>query len=191
MKWENYLNAFEEVLNGNNTAIPYNDPAYIEYVKLNSSRMNRWMKRGNITDKTQIAIAAINSPQKWILITEPWCGDAAHMAPFIQKMTAINPLITFEIQLRESSDSEIDAYLTNGGKAMPKLIIRDENNDDLFTWGPRTADFSALIEKQKIAGSTPEKNKAEQQFWYNTNAGSSIQKELIELIQTTAQKSVA
>ena len=39
--------------------------------------------------------------------------------------------------MRDNDNSEIESYLTNGSKSIPKLIIRDNDGKDLFVWGPR------------------------------------------------------
>ena len=182
MKWNEYIAQFDEILEGINTETPYDNPAYLEYVKLNNSRMNRWLKRGELLDETKKVLDKINAKQKWVLITEPWCGDAAHLAPFIEKITAYSPHIDFEVQLRDSEESEIENYLTNGGKAIPKLIARDADNNDLFVWGARPKEATELVQRQKMSEVSAEEKKAELQVWYNKDKGSSIQKELSKLL---------
>lgn len=182
MNWNEYTSQFSEILEGKNTTAPYDNPAYLEYVKLNNSRMNRWLKKGELSDETKQALDKIKSKQKWILITEPWCGDAAHLAPFIEKIAAYSPHIDLEIQLRDSKESEINNYLTNGGKAIPKLIARDANNNDLFVWGARPKEATELVQRQKMSEGSAEEKKAELQVWYNKDKGISIQKELSSLL---------
>ncbi|NJX17534.1 thioredoxin family protein [Tamlana crocina] len=62
---------------------PYDNPDYLDYTKLNWSRMNRWLKTGKITEELKNTLQQIYKPQHWIVITEPWCGDAAHITPFL------------------------------------------------------------------------------------------------------------
>ncbi len=183
MKWNDYIKAFEAVLNGDNTASPYDKEAYLEYVKLNSSRQNRWLKKMDLDESTLSALNGITSPQTWILITEPWCGDAAHSTPFIQAMAENNPLIELDVQLRDSAPYLIDNYLTNGGKSIPKLIVRDSEDNDLFTWGPRPEECQALMLRQKESDMSEKEKKAELQMWYNKDKGKSVQREITALIE--------
>ena len=183
MNWNEYNAKFEDILKGRNTSAPYDNPAYLEYVKLNNSRSNRWLKKAELTDKTKEAIDNIKSPQKWYLITEPWCGDAAHLTPFIQKMAEHGEKIELEVIHRDGDNNMIDSYLTNGGRAIPKLIARDEQDNDLFIWGPRPSEPQALVMELKNSTKTFEEQKAELQIWYNKDKGDSIQKELTELIK--------
>lgn len=182
MNWKEYTSQFDEILEGRKATPPYDNETYIEYVKLNNSRMSRWMKKGVLTDELLNALNLIQSKQKWLLITEPWCGDAAHSVPFIKKMADYTPNIELEIQLRDSEESEIENYLTNGNRSIPKLIVRDENNNDIFTWGARPAEATELVQQQKTSDLSTKEKKAELQVWYNKDKGQAIQEEISELL---------
>lgn len=182
MEFDKYLAYFEEIVESNNPPAPYDEPDYMEYARLNWSRMNRWLKRGQINEETTQKLQSIEGKQKWVLITEPWCGDAAHSVPFIAMMAEKNPNIELEIQLRDS-DSEIDNYLTNGGKSIPKLVIRDENGKDITTWGPRPTASQDFFLGLKEKGIDMDEVKAELQKWYNTDKGQAIQEDFLFLIK--------
>lgn len=182
MNLDEYRNLFTAILNGDFKEAPYDQADYLNYVKLNHSRMKRWTKQGNILPELQKRIEEIDRPQKWVLITEPWCGDAANSIPYLEKMAKLNSNITVEVQLRDS-DSEIDQYLTNGGKSIPKLIVRDQDNKDLFTWGPRPADAQALVLKQKESDASKDDKYAELLHWYRDDKGLAIQEEFAQLLE--------
>lgn len=178
MNWNEYTSYFEEILLGKVTNTPYDDPHFLEYTKLNHSRMSRWLKQGNLNEKLIEQIQKISNPQYWVLITEPWCGDAAHSVPFIKMLSELNPMISLEIELRDSPGSEIDQYLTNGGKSIPKLIIRNSENADLFVWGPRPHEAQLVYMEAKAQNIEIEQQKIALQQWYNADKGVSIQEEL-------------
>jgi hypothetical protein len=178
MDFTTYQDLFTEILHGKIVDKPYDDVHYLEYVKLNLSRQNRWLKTGELTSETKSTIQSIQQKQQWLLITEPWCGDASHIVPFIVKMADLNPLITLDLQLRDSPESEIDNYLTNGGKSIPMLIVRNEDNSDLFHWGPRPADCQQLYLGLKDSNAPFEEVKITLQQWYNQNKGVDIQNEI-------------
>jgi hypothetical protein len=135
-----------------------------------------------ILEETNSAIKNITTPLNWILITEPWCGDAAHSTPIIYQIAELSDMINLEIQLRDSN-SEIDRYLSDGNKSIPKLIVRNENNLDLFTWGARPeACQKMVIELKENSMSSQDKTMRIQQ-WYNNDRGRSIQNEIISLLK--------
>jgi hypothetical protein len=184
MKWTEYNKYFEEILQNSNPKAPYDSPDFLDYTKMNQTRSKRWMKTGEIAQSIIETVGKINKTQHWILITEPWCGDAAHSVPFIHLISELNDNIQLEIQLRDA-DSEIEKYLTNGGKSIPILVIRDENGKDLVVWGPRPADCQVIFNQLKADGAEFGEIKIALQNWYNQDAGVSLQKELDNLIKQT------
>lgn len=184
MNFTEYSALFDQLLSDQHPKAPYDNPDYLEYTKLNASRQNRWMKKGELLPAAIAAVESVHTPQQWILISEPWCGDAAHNVPFLVKLAAINPLISLDIQLRDQPPFLIEDYLTNGGKSIPKLIVRDAQGADLFTWGPRPVPAQELMMSMKQQQLELSEQKIQLQNWYNTDKGDTLQKELVELIRT-------
>lgn len=178
MNYQTYLHLFENILNNENPPAPYNDANYFNYTKLNFSRMKRWNKTMELDEQLVQKLKALDKKQHWIIITEPWCGDAAHIVPFLLKLAAESEFIEYDLQLRDSEPFLIDSYLTNGTKSIPKLIVRDEQGNDIFTWGPRPKEAQALMEKLNKAEADFETIKMELQTWYNKDKGKSLFAEL-------------
>lgn len=128
--------------------------------------------------------------QHWIIIKEAWCGDAAHSLPFLIRLTEVNPLITYELQLRDTAPFLINSYLTKGTKSIPKLIVRDEQGADLFTWGARPRGAQQLMENLKSSNTDAATTKLQLQNWYNQDKGASLQQELMEAFLNNRQKSL-
>lgn len=183
MSWEEYLDLFDIILDGKITHAPYDNPTFVDYVSLNKARTKRWLKRGEVLDDARQIIDQIDQDLQWYLITEPWCGDAAHNNPFIYKLCSLNDKNHLNIILRDTETDWIDNYLTNGGRSIPKLIVRDKNGNDLFTWGPRPKACQELVEELKDNGTNGATSKKLIQEWYNKDNGRSVQRELIELIK--------
>jgi hypothetical protein len=183
MKFDQYLRYTEDILSRPSQQTPYDNQVYLDYTRLNFTRMNRWVKTGELNPILAAFIQGVNRPQTWIIIAEPWCGDAAPALPFLVKLTELNPLIQYDIQLRDAEPFLINLYLTNGGKSIPKLIVRDETGQDLFTWGPRPQAAQQLMENLRDAGVEKLDISAQLQNWYNADKGTAMQKELMELFE--------
>lgn len=181
--WTSYINRFDAILNSENPPIPYDNKAYLEYLKLNRSRQKRWLKNGEIQEKLKLLIEKIKSPQTWYIITEPWCGDAAHSVPFIKLVSDLNPLINLKIIWRDTPPFMIDNYLTNGGKSVPKLVIRDKDENDLGQWGPRPSECQEIYLNLKELNASFDEMKITLQNWYNKDKGQSLQNELVNLLK--------
>lgn len=179
MSFEEYLSYFEDILENPDKHEKYQDENYYTYTKLNYSRTMRWLSRFEASEALKAVIDEIRESQHWIIITEPWCGDAAHSVPQLYNIVKDNKNIDFEIQLRDSEPFLIDEYLTNGTKSIPKLIIRNEVGHDLFIWGPRPKPAIEIREKLIQEEADFEQINQALQKWYNVDKGESLQKELL------------
>lgn len=180
MDFQQYQNLFQEILSNPNPAAPYNNVDYLDYTKLNWARQQRWLKTGKLDAGLSKVVADLKEPQQWIIITEPWCGDASHTVPFIHMLAQMNPLISASFQLRDAEPFLIEQYLTNGSKAIPKLIIRDEAGNDLVNWGPRPVACQVIYQSLTAEKADFNTVKTELQKWYNQDKGESFQRELLK-----------
>ena len=157
----------------------------IEYSKLNFSRMKRLVKTAKLSESTLAALADIRSPQKWLLISESWCGDAAQNLPFFNLMASASENIDLKIVFRDENLELMDRYLTNGGRSIPKLIAFTET-EEFFTWGPRPEPVQKMVNDYRAL---PEPKmpysefSVEVQRWYNKDGGKTIQAEMQTLMQ--------
>lgn len=184
MDFTSYLNYIQNIIENQDGNLPelYKNPEYFEYTKLNWSRMNRWLKTGKLLDETIAKLKSITSPQNWIVITEPWCGDASHIVPFIELMAKENELISVSYELRDSEPFRIEKYLTNGTRSIPKIIVQDAKGNDLAVWGPRPQECQAIFMSEKEKGGDFESLKITLQKWYNADKGEKIQQEITALL---------
>ncbi|MCC9072779.1 thioredoxin family protein [Flavobacterium sp. F-65] len=155
------------------------------YSSLNETRMNRLEKTIKITETTISKLQNLHRDYIWLVISEGWCGDAAQLLPIIYKMAAAsNDKIELKIVLRDENPDLMNLFLTNGGKAIPKLIIIDkEKLEVLADWGPRPKGASELVNNyKKEFGAFDETVKTNLQLWYLHDKGISTQNEIMEIM---------
>ena len=158
--------------------------ALANYTMLNDRRMKRWDKTVKLSEETKTAIESYNKKVTWLVITESWCGDAAHIMPIIHKVAELNDNIDFRIVLRDGNDALMNEFLTNGGRAIPKLIMIDKSSNEVVnTFGPRPTVAIDMVNnyKAKHGKLTPE-FKEDLQRWYNKDKGQSTIKDLVKLL---------
>jgi len=158
--------------------------ALANYTKLNDRRMRRWDKTIKISKETQQKISEFNQKMTLLIITESWCGDAAHVIPALNKMAELNPNIDVKLVLRDENLELMDMFLTKGGRAIPKVImIDDETGAVLSTYGPRPSEASSYVNRfiAKNGSLTPE-FKEDLQHWYNGDKGQNIINDIIEIL---------
>lgn len=172
-----------KVENNSNTGHEVTE-ALANYTMLNNKRMKRWDKTIKIGEGVADAIKHKKFNQTWIVITESWCGDAAHVIPVINKIAELNQGINFRVVLRDDNEALMDQFLTNGSRSIAKLIILDTATKDVIaTYGPRPSTATLLVNdyKAKYGILTPE-FKEELQQWYNKDKGQTVIADLVTLI---------
>ena len=154
-----------------------------EYTKLNDRRMNRWDKTLKISEEAQAKLSQFDDNVTWLVITESWCGDAAHIVPVLYKIAEhIN--INFRVVLRDENLELMDMFLTNGARAIPKLIMIDNVTGEVInTYGPRPSEATQMVldYKAEHGAITPEFKEA-LQVWYNKDKGQNIIQDISELL---------
>lgn len=159
--------------------------ALTRYSELNEVRMNRLEKTIQITNEVTQSLQNLQSHYIWLVISEGWCGDAAQLLPIIHKMAELSDKIDLRIVLRDENEALMNQFLTNGGRAIPKLLILDaETLTVLSDWGPRPEGAKNLILDYKAQhGVVDETAKTELQKWYFHDKGISSQNEIMALVE--------
>lgn len=179
-----YRTLVSNLVEENSTTGNEKTEALANYTILNNKRMKRWDKTIKITDEAKSSIESFNKKTTWLVLTESWCGDAAHIMPVINKVAQLNDNIDYKVVLRDENEALINLFLTNGGKAIPKLIMIDnETNTVVNTFGPRPLVATKMVNeyKTKHGQLTPE-FKEDLQHWYNKDKGQSTVEDLINLL---------
>ncbi|GGB06883.1 hypothetical protein GCM10011511_32950 [Puia dinghuensis] len=192
ISYEAYVALIDDLVAKGQTTGPDQSEAFIHYTVLNQQRMRRWEKTMQLLPAAEAAIRSITHPQTWLVLTEAWCGDAAHITPIMQALAALNPLITLRFLMRDDNLELMDRYLTNGvSRSIPKLIGLDTATlEELFTWGPRPAVLQANFMQLKQAGVEFHAIKEELQRWYNKDKTISVQEELSALAAGASASSI-
>jgi hypothetical protein len=166
--------------------------ALLHYTELNEVRMNRLDKTTQLTADTLSAVAQWDKKYLWLVLTEGWCGDGAQVLPVLHKMALANANIDFKLVFRDENDTLMQEVLTNGARAVPKLLIIDaETHALLGQWGPRPQGAIDLIASyKKEHGIVDETAKADLHLWYFHNKGLEIQQEIVALMHQVISTSL-
>lgn len=181
MNYETYKTLFTSLQSS--TVAPYDDAAYQNYLVMNQRRFQRAEKNFQLSEELLTEIKNISKPEKWVVISEPWCGDAAHLVPVIHNISLQNPLIEFDIELRDVAPFRIDQFLSNDTKSIPVFIRYDEQLNYISHWGSRPKVLSELITDMKSKGAVKEEFVAFAQNWYHHNLVESMNAEMLEFFK--------
>ena len=154
MSYGSYMTLTEQLVEEGRTSGPNQSEPYVYYTKLNFQRMKRLNKTIEVPARIIELLKEKAANWTWVIITEPWCGDAAQCVPVLEKIAQTHSFVKTAYLLRDEHPEVMDAYLTNGGRAIPKLICLDQDGKEVFTWGPRPAVIQEVMNRLKAEGIT-------------------------------------
>jgi len=182
MEFAEYLNVLQRQLDEGNP-----EDKLLDYVFLNEKRMRRIIKKYEPADYIAKLVMEMNQPVTWLAITEGWCGDAAHALPVFHKLSNLSFKPRLKIVFRDENPELMDRFLTNGSRAIPKVIaINNQNGEVITEWGPRPNKAQNIVEEYKngksIYRNYNELSKA-LQLWYHRDRYLNFENEIIEFIE--------
>lgn len=134
-------------------------------------------------DPTGSQLAGFSSLPRglWMLaLNADWCLDSASIIPLLARLAERAPGVELRLLERDGNLDLMDAYLTNGGRSIPLVILLDREFTQLGHWGPRPAPLQAWV-RANLAGTTPEERHKEQRRWYAKDRGATTLGEILAL----------
>ena len=167
--------------------VPRGGEEMAEHINLNNRRMDRIGRKTELNQELVEFLGKMQKSQTWVLLAEPWCGDVSQNLPIINRLAAFSDKIDLQIVYRDDHLDLMDRYLTNGARAIPKMIVfEDETEKEIASWGPRPqAAQQIVVDWKKAGGNNKPEMLANVQKWYAKDKGQTLQAELLELVQKT------
>ncbi|MBF2709440.1 thioredoxin family protein [Flavobacterium soyangense] len=154
------------------------------YIELNQHRMNRLDKKLALSQEMIQSINSLKEKIYWVVLTEHWCGDAAQILPVLAKIAEQSEgKIELKLLYRDENLGLMDNFLTNGGRAIPKLIQLNDKLEIKKHWGPRPKTAQELVIFLKSNPESAVTYSEQLHKWYAKNNQLDIQKEVATLLQ--------
>lgn len=178
---------FRERMAGSPDGTPlYADEYFEQYNRLNDQRMTRLDKTLELIDEARDV--QLDRPLTLLVLTEGWCGDGAHVVPALNLLAEHIDNLELKTLFRDEHLALMDAFLTEGSRSIPKVIIVDSaSHEVLDSWGPRPAPAQALFHAFRAdPAADRDAFERELQQWYNRDRTVHTQREMLEVLQRHA-----
>jgi len=185
LTYAKYRKLVDELLAAGKTTGLDHTEDMLHYTKMNVQRMKRVEKTTSLNEELLATIEKIKEFYHFLVITEGWCGDAAQIVPVIDKITSAAPdKFSLRLVVRDQNIPLIDAHLTNGGRAIPVLLVLNAQKELILPkWGPRPAILQALVADWKKEYTDQMQVAELLHGWYAKDKTQAIQKELTEVLR--------
>jgi len=159
---------------------------FLNFSILNDRRMDRLDKTLKVSSETLKSMSSLKKKFTFLVIAEGWCGDAAQILPVLNKIAETSAKVDLKIVLRDENPELMNQFLTNGNQSIPKIIIIDNNNNVINSWGPRPSIATKMVlDYKEKNGSIDADLKKNLQLWYNKDKGVNTQEEIIKLLKAS------
>lgn len=126
---------------------------------------------------------------RWHLlaIAEDWCGDASNTVPVVARLTESSPRADLRVVNRDENPDLMDRYLTDGSRAIPVVVVLDEDFEPVGHWGPRPEELQEFVIGEKEEGERPtDEIYRDARKWYARDNGETTLRELLAVIEEAA-----
>jgi len=177
-----YRNLIDELLVAKKTTGTDHSDAMLHYTKMNVQRMSRVDKTVQLDPDLYSVLNKVQGHYCFLVISEGWCGDAAQIVPVFDKIaTTFSTKFDLRFVLRDANLPLIDAHLTNGGRAIPVLLVLDNTGNVIAKWGPRPQILQDLLAEWKSQESDMMALAEKLHGWYAKDKTRATQQELAAL----------
>lgn len=184
LSFDDYITLTESIIAGKSEREIYQNDKMLRYTRSNLDRMKLVLEKMKLSQKLYNAVSAIENTQNWVVITEPWCGDASWGTTALHMIASACDKINFHILLRDNFPELIQHYHTNGSESIPKLVCLNGELNELWTWGPRPKALQSLIDAYKSQNDFDFRESVRKVHdWYGKDMTASIQEEILSLIK--------
>ena len=187
MSYSDYLSLIDGLLLQGKTTGEDQSLAQVQKAPLNRLRMKRLEKTAIISEELKLLIEQLPIPISFLILTEGWCGDASQSIPYIHKMVdeSKGKLMDFYL-LRDENLELMNQFLTDGSKAIPKVIaFHSETGDFLFSWGPRPNQIQSwYMNLKKDLSLSKEELSLQLHQYYTNDKGQKLQEDFIEFMNS-------
>jgi hypothetical protein len=188
LTYTQYCELFDKLLAENKTTGTNHSPDIVEYTRMNLYRMLDMEKAVVLDDELVQILLSVQTKMIWLVLTEAWCGDAAQNLPGFVKISDASPLIELKFILRDENPDVMEAYLTNGGRSIPKLIALDADTlEEIGTWGPRPVPAQKLYDELKMQELPFQEFSDKLHSWYDKDCSKTLQNEFKLLLRKWAK----
>src|SRR5688572_7454821 len=117
---------------------------FVASARSNGDLWTTMYRLARVPDAIVERVRALPSRLHLLVLNEDWCGDAVNTVPAIAKLAALVPeRVDLRILGRDANPDLMDAYLTGTSRAIPVVIVLDDNYVQHGLWGPRPAALQA------------------------------------------------
>lgn len=152
---------------------------FLDQTQENREIWHRIHRRAQVTEDILSLARKARGPLHLLALGEDWCMDSTNVLPYVARLAEALAGIDMRV-LRKDSDPELmERHLTDGGEAIPVVIILDEEYREVGWWGPRPALLQAFFDEE-LGKLSEDVRLFGLRGWYRRDGGKTALTELVK-----------
>ncbi|MBI3569223.1 MAG: thioredoxin family protein [Gemmatimonadetes bacterium] len=148
-------------------------------------------ERATVSDDAVRRVEQLGGHWHLLVISADWCIDSMSLVPYLDALAERAGNLDLRIVDRDQNLDLMDAHLSPTGKrAIPVVVVYDEQFEDRGMWGSRPKALQDFIDGEGKTLPKDELMKAKRR-WYSTDKGRSTVEEVIALLERVAAETPA
>jgi hypothetical protein len=134
-------------------------------------------------------VAAVPGSWRLLVIADDWCGDAVNTLPAVARLAEAAPNLEMRVVGRDEAADLMDRHLTAGARAIPVILVLDEEGEERGWWGPRPRELQDWF--QRMGRDMPiEERYKEMRRWYARDRGATAVSEVAGLVTAESPRNL-
>ena len=163
-------------------------PEFSEVLASATKNADLWAavwRRAVVPEELVNRVAALGGAWHLLVLSEDWCGDAVNSVPVIARLAELAPNVDLRVLARDENLDLMDAHLTGTSRAIPVVILLDENFNEVAWWGSRPAPLQQWV---MGPGKAMEKDARYREIrsWYARDKGRTTLEEVVGMMERAA-----
>lgn len=161
---------------------------FAEFVAGVESHKTFWQEMTRRAKAPMDAVArgrALPATRRLLVLLEDWCGDAINSIPLLAALAEQVPQLELRVLERDRNLDLMDRHLSDGARAIPVVIVLDEQFTEQGWWGSRPAALQAWAMSPEARAMSHEDRYREVRRWYARDHGLTTLDEVLTLIERT------
>lgn len=136
--------------------------------------------RASVNDDILDVARQLPGKRHLLVLVEDWCGDAFNSVPWLARLAdVVADKLELRVLRRDENLDLMDAHLSpRGGRAIPVVMVLDENFEEIGWWGSRPAELQAWVDETGVALEKTERYH-QIRLWYARDRGVSTLTEVL------------
>jgi len=156
--------------------------AYLESVVKNADLWHAVYRTSRVSDDLVTRARELPGRWKFLALTEDWCGDAVNTLPVLARLVEAVPTLELRLVGRDANPDLMDAHLSGTSRAIPVVMVLDEDLVEHGWWGSRPGPLQEWFLREGVLLEKGERYK-QVRSWYARDRGRTMLDEVLRIAE--------